>query len=337
MADKFKKIDKTFTLSDSSVNVYGYRLLTSGYLADKFQRNPIGYYMHKREDGVLLKWENLRTEGDRILAEPVVNLSHPRGEQTVNEIESGFLNAASMGRIIPLELSDDPSMQLEGQVLPTVTKWYNKECSLVDIPGNDSALACLYDEQGEELHLTDLSDNKLLIKQANKHMLELKLQVTADLIKKLNLTDTADAAAVLKGIHDLADKAAKYDTGLADKAKLEADLETMRQASVAKEVKDLLDAGLKAGKLTNELVTELAESHKENPTGLKSLIDKLPHYKSVTEQLSTSGATNKEGKALADLSWEELDKGGYLPALKSQHPEVYIQKFEGRYGRKPNN
>lgn len=337
MADKFKKIDKTFVLSDSSVNVYGYRLLTSGYLADKYQRNPIGYFMHKREDGVLLKWDNIRTEGDRILAEPVVNLSHPRGEQTVNEIESGFLNAASMGRIIPVELSDDPSMQLEGQTLPTVTKWYNKECSLVDIPGNDSALACLYDEQDQELALKDLSDNKLLIKQANKHMLELKLQVTADLIKKLNLTDTADAAAVLKGIHDLADKAAKYETVLADKTKLETDLETMRQASVAKEVKDLLDAGLKAGKLTNELVTELAESHKENPTGLKSLIDKMPTYKPVTGQLSTGGATNKEGKSLADLSWEELDKGGYLPALKSQQPEVYVQKFEAKYGRKPNN
>lgn len=333
MADKFKKIAKTFVLSDSSVNCYGYRLLTNGYIADKYLRNPIGYLMHKRESGVLLKWEDIRTEGDQILGVPVINLSHPRGQQTVDEVESGFLNAASMGRIVPVEVSDDPSLMLEGQTLPTVVKWYNKECSLVDMPGNDNALAQLYDEQDNELSLQDLADN-FLTKIPNNNMQELKLQITADLIKHLNLNSNPDAAAVLKGIGELADKASKYDAAVAKVTQLETVVKDLKETAVAKEVKTLLDKGLADGKLTNELVTELSESYKDNPAGLKSLIDKMPAYQSVTDQLS-NGEKSKDGKKFSDLSWKELDKAGYLEALKSKNPELYKQKYKDQFGKEP--
>ena len=43
MTDKFKKIDRQYVLSDSTVNEYGFRLLTSGYQLPAFKKNPIGY------------------------------------------------------------------------------------------------------------------------------------------------------------------------------------------------------------------------------------------------------------------------------------------------------
>src|SRR5690349_15559056 len=112
---KTKKIEKTFQLSDSSVNCYGFRLLTKGYLIDEYTKNPIGYYMHDREKGVVVKWDNLRVDGDRIVAEPVINMSNERGQQCVDEITDGFLNGASVGNIVALDWSDDPKMMLPGQ------------------------------------------------------------------------------------------------------------------------------------------------------------------------------------------------------------------------------
>ena len=90
MADKIKRIDKEYVLSDSTVNDLGFRLLTSGYQMPEYEKNPIGYYMHNRDEGVLVRWEGINIKGDDICATPCINLSNPRGEQTVDEIESGF-------------------------------------------------------------------------------------------------------------------------------------------------------------------------------------------------------------------------------------------------------
>ncbi|MBA3828681.1 MAG: hypothetical protein H0X33_07075 [Taibaiella sp.] len=88
--EKFKKIDKSYVLSDSTVNEYGFRLLTDGYQLEAFKKNPIGYYMHRREDGVVLKWDDLYIEDDKVMGTPVVNLANGRGEQTCAEAENGF-------------------------------------------------------------------------------------------------------------------------------------------------------------------------------------------------------------------------------------------------------
>src|ERR1700744_2759375 len=110
MTDKFKKIERSYVLSDSSVNEYGFRLLTSGYQLAAFQKNPIGYYMHRREDGIVLKWEDLQIEDDKIIGIPVINLSNERGIKACDEAENGFLNAASVGHIVVLEYSTEPEM-----------------------------------------------------------------------------------------------------------------------------------------------------------------------------------------------------------------------------------
>lgn len=148
-----KKINKEFVLSDSTLNTYSYRLLTSGYDLQAFKRNPVGYYMHQREEGVVLRWEDLTIKGDCIVGKPVINLDHPRGEQTIREVENGFLNAASVGHIVALEVSTNPADYLPGQTGPSISKWFNRECSLVDIPGNYNALTDTFNAKGENINL----------------------------------------------------------------------------------------------------------------------------------------------------------------------------------------
>lgn len=155
-----KKINKEFVLSDSSLNCYSFRLLTSGYQLSEFQKNPIGYYMHQRDGGVVVRWEDLQVRGDQIIGKPVINTNNARGIQTADEVETGFLNAASMGHVIVLESSDDPALKLPGQQGVTITKWYNRECSLVDIPGNYNSLV-LYNEEGDVINLSSLKSKPM--------------------------------------------------------------------------------------------------------------------------------------------------------------------------------
>ncbi|PZP44845.1 MAG: hypothetical protein DI598_14065 [Pseudopedobacter saltans] len=152
-----RPINKDFLLTDNSVNSYGFRLLTEGYMQEEFEKNPIGYYMHLREEGVVVRWTDFRRDGDKVFAKPVINMSNTRGGQTYDEVINGFLNAASVGHYVILELSDDASLKLPGQTGPTVTKWYNRELSLVDIPGNYNALTNLFDKDGNKINaLSDL-------------------------------------------------------------------------------------------------------------------------------------------------------------------------------------
>jgi hypothetical protein len=207
MTDKFKKIDKEFCITDSSVNVYKYRCLTEGLQLDEVQKNPIGYYLHgteeyPRESGVLVRWEDFRKDGDKILAKPCINLSHPRGKRTVDEIEIGFLNAASVGKIVVLEASDDPQLKVFGQDKPTIVKWFPREISLVDIPGNYNALANLYDKDNNELNLSDLRE--MPFKNPPN-----PVDITK-VLQALSLKDGSESE-ILKAIGNLTDKAKLAD------------------------------------------------------------------------------------------------------------------------------
>lgn len=290
--EKYKKIEKQFILSDSSVNEYGFRLLTDGYQLDAFKQNPIGYYMHRREDGVVLKWDELQIENDTVIGTPVINLSNERGQQTCDEVEFGFLNAASVGHIVVLEYSTDPALMLPGQTGPTITKWYNKECSLVDIPGNCHALTKLYDEQENELNLMDLGIKTITMKTNN-------FTLTPELSQTLSLTDNADEQTLLSTVQNMALKAAKTDELEADNKKLRTDsnnlqeqIENLNATYLKYEIKSLLDRALEDKKITNELKDRLAADYATNPEGLKALLSAMLAYRSIVDSLKNDTRIN---------------------------------------------
>lgn len=309
--DKFKKIDKEFCLTDNSVNVYKYRLLTEGLLLDQYKKNPIGFMMHEREGGVLVKWEDFRTEGDRLYGKPVINLSHPKGEDIAAQVENGFINAASMGKIICLAASDDPKLKLEGQTGPTVTKWFPREISFVDIPGNHNALANLYDVDDNELNLADFVKPKI------ENMS--KILLAANLLTALNLSDNSsetDLNIAVQNLVDIASKVPGLEKDLADK---NTELETFKKASTTKEVADLVAKGTADKKLTKDLADKLVIDYAENPTGLKSLIDAMPAQISVVNSLADKGSAGDfEGKG-----WDDLYASNELEKVRTKFPDLY--------------
>lgn len=327
MTEKFKKIDRQYVLSDSTVNVYGFRLLTSGYQLDAFAKNPIGYYMHRREDGIALKWEDLRVEDDRVTGTPVINLSNTRGEQTCDEAENGFLNAASVGHIVVLEYSTDPELMLPGQTGPTITKWYNKECSLVDIPGNCNALTALYDAQENEINLLDLGAPLPLVKLPEPKAL-------ADLRKVLMLATDADEPTMICAVQNMASKATELELEnitLRDESRaLKVQIDALNETNARNEITLLLDRALEDKKITVNLRQRLAIDYATNPTGLKELIAAMPAYRSIAESLKLK-QDNNEGQ----WAWDDYEKhdpaGKKLKELRANDPGRYRELFDKKF------
>lgn len=309
---KEHKINREFQLSDSTENCYGFRLLTSGYLKSEFEKNPIGYFMHEREQGVLLKWDNVRVDGDKVLGTPVINLSHKRAQQTIDEIESGFLNAASVGQIVALEISDDPADYLPNQKGATVKKWYHRECSLVDVPGNYNSLKSeLVDADGNPLNLADFTPPKQI------KDLEMDIKFTPANLAAMNLKADASVAEAQTAFENLVAQAKRADDA-------EKELADLKASTTKKEVKDLCTDALKEGKITKEMSEKLSADYSENPTGLKDLLGQMPKYNSISKSLAGEGKTKLE--KLMGKSWDELHRSGELADLKALDEESFNQK-----------
>lgn len=314
----FKKIDKEFCLTDNSVNVYGYRLLTEGLDLAHYKKNPIGFMMHDRDGGVVVKWEDFRTEGDKLYGKPVINLSHPKGEEIATQVENGFINATSMGKIVCLAATDDPKFKMEGQTGPTVTKWFPREISFVDIPGNHNALANLYDINDNELDLADF------VKPKNENMS--KVLLTAAMLTAMNLSDNATESDAIKAFNDLVDTAKKVpglEKDLADKTadltKKEKELKDLQDSTASKELQDLLDKGIADKKLTVEVSKQLLVAYAGNPKGLKDLVDAMPAQTPITDELGAA-------KDLGDFtgkSWDDLYQSNKLETVRTQFPDLY--------------
>lgn len=334
---KTKKIDREFLITDETVNCYGFRLLTTGFLIDEFKKNPIGYHMHNREDGVLVRWDDLRVEGDKVFGKPVINLSNERGEQTATEVEERFLNGASVGHIVALEYSEDPALMLPGQYGPTITKWYCRECSLVDVPGNNNALAALFDKDGNQINLADFKT-----KLTNTTTLNMKqIILTAEQLAKVpNLKADATADDVLAHVNNLAAEAAKVP-------QLQTDLQAATDAKKTAEdalaalkgnvVNDLVDAAVAETRCTKEAGELLKKQYEGKPDDLKALLATMKPYQPVTSQLAATGTDNTELAELSKLSGEELFKkeGAFdrlkelsLPVFKVKYKECFGEEFE---------
>lgn len=144
-------MSKRIILSDSSLNRYGYRVLTEGIDYTAFEKNPILLYMHFRDEGspywgtykAIGHWKDIRMEEGKLSAEPVFDKVDELSQTIAAKFEAGTFNAASVGIRI-LATSGEKEYLVPGQTRETVTKCELMEASIVDIPANANAVR-LYD------------------------------------------------------------------------------------------------------------------------------------------------------------------------------------------------
>ena len=78
-------------------------------------------YNHNDWSRPIGRWENIRIEGGKILADPVFDMEDKRengGAEIASQVERDFIRMASIGAWPPDEVDDDPYRWTSGQYRP---------------------------------------------------------------------------------------------------------------------------------------------------------------------------------------------------------------------------
>lgn len=177
-----------FIVSDETLNSHGFIVLTSGINTAKFERNPIMFYMHERESGVIGRWENVRKENNQLIAEAVFDENTELGAKIKYQVENGFLRCASIG-IENMIYEDRDGVK-------TVTQCDLFEISIVDMPANENAVK-LYAKGRKPITMLSQSDNDKNDKRQPGQTLRVRL------IDLLGLEEDAPDNAIINAVKTL--------------------------------------------------------------------------------------------------------------------------------------
>ncbi|HQL70947.1 MAG TPA: HK97 family phage prohead protease, partial [Bacteroidales bacterium] len=135
-----------FVLNDQTQeNAHGFYLRNEGGRFDRFRANPVLLHNHD-ENKLFGKWENLRIEGDKLVATPVFDQDDAEALKIQKKVDKGFLKGGSPGIIIlNAELLTE-----NGKDKVVVTEWELMEGSVVPVPSNRGSV-CLYAPDGTRL------------------------------------------------------------------------------------------------------------------------------------------------------------------------------------------
>ena len=302
---------KTFVLHDESLNNYGFWALTSGCDLTQFIKNPLMLWCHARswgdkEDEVLPlgHWENIRVEGNQILADAVFDADE-FSQKISAKVESGTLRMASAGLRV-IEESNDPKYIKVGQRYATVLKWAMKEASIVDIGANNNALA-LYDHSGKIIQLSENGADIPLRKLQPQNEIEMK-----QLAKILKLKDDANESEILAAVSPIIDEnqtlredlQKEKDEKKSLQDKLDA-IELKDKEAKTEQATDLINTAIKDGRLDDdEKHTAKAfwlRNFESNFDESATMLAALPKRESVRQQLKDTGGESAWDKRQREI------------------------------------
>lgn len=313
---------KTFVLSDESVNTYGFRLLLSGADIEQFRRNPVMYLNHNDWGTPIGRWENIRFEDGKLMADPVFDLEDEEGKKIAGKVDRGFLRMASVG-LRTIERSEEPELMLPGQKYPTVTKWQLREASIVGIGANHNAIR-LYDENDRLL-----SDDEILKLFDKTKPVNFEQKMKKETLTLLSLADNANDEQLHDAIRLIVEenKQLKSDKKtLSDKLqKIEDDAKAAQKAEAIK----LTDAAIKEGRLNAQAREATLKQFDNDFEATKTMLESIPARTTLKDAIAESDKSELE--KLSAMSWNELDKSGKLKTLKDKYPDVYKEKFDEEF------
>lgn len=315
-------------ISNSSLNSYGTRILTSGVDTRQYERNPVLLYMHQR--GTVVGYiKDLRVEGDDITGEPVFDEATPLSQQLKKQMEVGSIRMVSATFEIQ-DMSDDPALIVEGQTSPTVTRSRLFEVSVVDIGSNDDALVLMH--QGRRLTLAEGGDNPLpLLKQpennttltpSQQQQQQTKTEESMD-IKQIalavGLEETADETAVMKKLGELSLAAQQVQA-------LQQEKELLTLSAITASV----DTAIKEQRIDAQKKQQFINLGKQ--IGNEQL---QQVFQAMHPQVKLSAMLGHQtGTAPQNASWKKLSDvpADELLSLKADNPALYHQLYKAEYG-----
>ena len=324
----------TFVLHDESVNTYGFRMLTSGANLEEFRKNPVLFLNHKDWELPIGRWENIRIEGARILADAVFDENDEEAIKVMKKVETDFVRMASIGAWPPEEVSDAPELKLPGQTMPTVTRWTVREASVVTIGANHNALV-MYDRQtGKQIDLTDATS---VVRLMDINIHSNTENMNENLKGVLKLQDSATEAEIVGAVKTLIannDRLSEENRVLKEE---KAEQERIRMEAQRAEGVALVDAAVKDGRIDAAGRNAYLALFDKDFESAKAVLAAIPHRKSVVSQIDTAREQQQtELSDIASKTWDELDRAGRLVELKDKAPELFREKFKARFGTEPS-
>ena len=315
-------------ISNSSINSYGTRVLTSGLDISQYEKNPVLLYMHKR--GTVIGYvKDIKCEGDNLTGELVFDEVTDLSKQCKAQFEKGSLRMVSMGADI-LELSEAPEHIVPGQTRPTVSKSKLREVSVVDIGSNDDAIRLNYEgkalELGEGLECGLPILRKTIVEQNHNGT---KMEVKT-LLLALGLSETAGEAEVTAKITALKGKDAEAVRLAAQVKTLQDENDALKLAAITQ----LVEEAVKEKKVGAEKKDHFVELGKKvGSEELKALFAEMQPAVKLSTVLGHQGGspTGKPtgtvaAKKLSDLSPEQRVE------LKASDINRYRSLYKEEYG-----
>lgn len=176
-----ESLEIDFTITDESVNRYGWRLLVAGIDLTGFLKNPVCCVQHFTSMIPVGKWKNLRVEGQELKGTVEFDKNDEEAVKLYWKYKDGYMSAVSLN-VLPVEESDEPKFLLPGQKYSTLVKSELLEISCVTIPGQANAVK-LSTPEGNEYKLNLLTQNRKMAKE-EKTVEQLNQELEAQ--RKLN-------------------------------------------------------------------------------------------------------------------------------------------------------
>ena len=309
---------KRVRITNSSVNSYGTRVLTSGLDISQYERNPVLLYMHER--GTVIGYmKDLRLEGDELTGEPVFDEASELSQRCKKQWEFGSLRMVSIGIDI-IETSESPEHILQGQSRPTITKSKLDEVSVVDIGANDDAIVLKKD--GRRLVNENINEVLTLMKPNNNQQKETKMSnKNEETAPKEGVAVESPEVAQLK--KENAELKAEVDS-------LKQEKESMTLAIITTAVDNAIaDRRLEAGK--KDQFIELGKKVGVEELGnILSLMQPKAKASAVLRGGRVATPENGEWKTLRDVPADKLMD------LRENDKEEYARLYKATYGIAPS-
>ena len=293
----------TFVLSDESVNSHGTWVKTSGINLERFKKNPVMLWSHDSAFPPIGKWENIRIEGDKLLADAVFDEDDALAQAFKRKVESGLLKACSIG-FYAKKFSSNVADIKPGQRFETIVEAELIECSLCSIGSNENAMV-LMNAEGERLEMNERGFVALgmkLIENNNnidKNMSEELTQLKADLQAK------EDELVQLRAFKQAQEQAEK---------------ERLEEAR-----KELIENAINERKINATVKQVWLKLAEDNFEATKLALADMPSIDSIASRIKTQ-KNEFEGK-----TWNELSEAQRIE-LKSKDFEKFKALFKEEYG-----
>ena len=329
---------KRIVISDESINSYGFWVVTDGIDLSAFLKNPVMLWNHNRDGHGTVDaqlpigyWKDLRIENGVLTGEPVFDEKDPFAMKVKQKLESGILNACSMG-FVPLEWSDDLEMLKEGQKVATVTRCRLMEISICDIPSNANATVVLYDENTNQINLSTLPTAGTQLATMNNQHLNNNDMTLKEIALKLGLDENASPQAIADAIANLKSENASYEATMQnleqENGLLKEENKTLKEHEKAgneakkAEAVRLLDDAVKTGRIDAKARPQFEKLFELDHEAAKAALAEMPERKPLTVQPPKGNAGGDERLSWNYLDWMKKDPEG-LRKMKTEDPERF--------------